>query len=337
MNKITTIMIISHYNCNFHCDYCNQREFNLSELQQLDYYDVFNFINWLYQTKKLANKINIQFEGGETLIRWKNFIKPLVNLLNKLQLTIQYSLFTNGTILTEELYQFLYDNNFIITLSIDGDKKVFSSQRNDKFFPIVYKNMQKFLSLPNKIRINAVFTPNTINYLYDSYLFFKKNQVREINFSPDNRISTKWTSEQLKKITEEFIKILEEDKNYNLVIPQNMLWNSKNSALNKKICHNRQLRIFPNKKISFNSDPFLKNEQKTENCTLDNYQTNFKIIDTNIEQQDFVLNNLPEICEKCISRFICPPSKNISSQIQTSPALCAMRVAFLIEEKLENG
>ena len=89
---ITNIMIISHYKCNFSCSYCNQREIATSD--KLNYLDVYNFIFWLYQNNHLNNEINIQFEGGETLIRWKDFIVPLVNKLKSLPLKFKYSLFT---------------------------------------------------------------------------------------------------------------------------------------------------------------------------------------------------------------------------------------------------
>ena len=108
MARIKSIMIITHYNCNFHCSYCNQREIAQIDKSILSYKEVFNFIDWLYKTQKLSNELNIQFEGGETLIRWKTFIKPLVEKITKnLPIKPQYSLFTNGTILTQELLNFL--------------------------------------------------------------------------------------------------------------------------------------------------------------------------------------------------------------------------------------
>lgn len=115
---------------------------------------------------------------------------------------------------------------------------------------------------------------------------------------------------------------------------QNSLWNSAIAQQQRQKSHNGQLRIFPTGKITFGSDPFLRNEKRGENCTLSNFRQQLKNIDT--EYQIFSLINTKEECEKCISKNICP--KNFAKTAeQTSLALCAMRKAFLMEERLENA
>lgn len=169
--KINHVLIISHYACNFNCSYCNQREH--ANLEFLNIEDIIPFIDYLNIHNDDKN-IHFQFEGGETLIRWKTFIRPLVNYI-KFYTTLKptYSLFTNCTIYTEELFHFLKENNIQVILSIDGDREVFESQRNNKWFDLVQTNAEKFLTLPNT-RINAVFTPQTIQFLESSYNFFLK-------------------------------------------------------------------------------------------------------------------------------------------------------------------
>ena len=73
-----------------------------------------------------TKNIHFQFEGGETLIRWKDFIKPIVQYIEKnTSISPTYSLFTNGTIYTEELFDFLKTHNIQVVLSIDGNSEIF--------------------------------------------------------------------------------------------------------------------------------------------------------------------------------------------------------------------
>lgn len=330
--NIKNILIVSHYRCNFNCVYCNQQDFLRKHItEKLEIKDIIPFINFIDKNNQSKN-INIQFEGGETLIYWKTFIKPLIEYIkNNTTLKPTYSLFTNGTIYTQELFNFIKQYNIKIIFSMDGNSEVFNKQRNNKFFNLVLKNLKHYITLEN-FKINAVFTPETINDLFNSFLFFKNIGVKELSFSPDNRTQVKWTKENLYNIKQQFLKILQYD-NDKIIKAQNSLWNSNISEKYRKQEHSQNLRIYPNKKISFSSDPFLRNENKTENCSLDNFESNFKYLD-NIQQQDFILVNTKENCQCCISKFLCPQPKE-NSQL-TSEALCAMRVAFLISERLEN-
>ena len=332
--KIKNILIISHYRCNFNCSYCNQRE--LEENQQLELKHILPFINYVAQHNQIKN-IHFQFEGGETLIKWKTFIKPLIEYIDiKTDLIPTYSLFTNGTIYTNELFQFLKKYNVQVVLSLDGNKDVFELQRNNKNFDLVVENTKKYLTLPNT-RINAVFTPATISKLEESYLFFVDIGAKQVSFTPDNNINTYWSEQNLILLKKKICNILAMDKKNKIIAIQNSLWNSCRHQAEKESEHHSSIRIFPNKKITFSSDPFLRNENKNENCTLDNFLTNFKNLDNKICIENMCLRNTVENCEKCISKYICniDHSKQ-NNYLYTSPALCAMRVAFLISEELEN-
>lgn len=286
-----------------------------------------------------TKNIHFQFEGGETLIRWKDFIKPVVQYIEKnTSIFPTYSLFTNGTIYTEELFNFLKTYNIQVVLSIDGNSEIFKMQRNEKWFELVQNNAKQFLTLPNS-RVNAVFTPFGIDYLENSYDFFIGLGVKQLSFTPDNNIDTEWSKENLLKIKKIFYNILQKDKQYHIISIQNSLWNSRYSKEQKIQQHNSSLRIFPNKKITFSSDPFLRNELKQENCTLDNFKDSIKFIDDTLYKQCLQLKNSPEVCNNCLSKYLCHPDgiiEETANFINTSSALCAMRVAFLMHEELEN-
>ena len=52
------------------------------------------------------------------------------SLINKKK--IKFSLTTNATLLTSEIAEFFYDNNFNILVSLDGPKEIHDEYRKDK-------------------------------------------------------------------------------------------------------------------------------------------------------------------------------------------------------------
>lgn len=73
-----------------------------------------------------GESIAFAFQGGEPLIAgiefFENFVKK-VNAYNKKQSRIFYGLQTNGTLINDEWADFLFKNNFLVGLSLDGDFK----------------------------------------------------------------------------------------------------------------------------------------------------------------------------------------------------------------------
>jgi sulfatase maturation enzyme AslB (radical SAM superfamily) len=67
----------------------------------------------------IPNKIipGFTFFGGEPLLKFEEIIKPLVL---KYKDSFGWSITTNGTLLTEEIIDFCYDNKISILLSLDG-------------------------------------------------------------------------------------------------------------------------------------------------------------------------------------------------------------------------
>jgi uncharacterized protein len=88
----------------------------------------------ILRMKKIkSNKFNITFFGGEPLLRFDE-IKMAVEYIkekeNQLGFKAIYDITTNGTLLNEEICDFLIENDFILKLSLDGDKD--SNDKNRK-------------------------------------------------------------------------------------------------------------------------------------------------------------------------------------------------------------
>ena len=119
---VRTLKIQLGLSCNYACDYCSQRF--VARPKETNKKDIDAFM------AKLANLsipdevgTSIEFWGGEPLVYWKTLC-PLVDALNEKFASYenkpQYSMITNGSLLNDEICDWLFDNQFQIVISHDG-------------------------------------------------------------------------------------------------------------------------------------------------------------------------------------------------------------------------
>jgi uncharacterized protein len=100
-------------------------------------------------TKQINPQIqpNITFYGGEPLLN-TDLIKHVVNFVKQVYYKkTNFFITTNGTLLTEKIIDFLYENEFNITVSLDGPKsehdrlRVFWNASGS--FDLIWENLQR--------------------------------------------------------------------------------------------------------------------------------------------------------------------------------------------------
>lgn len=138
-------------NCNFSCRYCsftNNKEIQRNhEKKNMSIKIAKKCVDFLYNHSFDTNKVNISFYGGEPLINYK-LIYEIVKYSNAKfhSKKIDYSMTINGSLLTKEIIYFLIENNFKLSISIDGPKEIqnfhrkYSTNGGDTF-DIVYSNI----------------------------------------------------------------------------------------------------------------------------------------------------------------------------------------------------
>lgn len=108
--------------CNYSCDYCSQRFVERpKETTQKDINDFIEKVRYLNFTESTGLKIELW--GGEPFVYWKT-MRPLVAALQDefkgWSKKPHFSVITNGSILTEEICNWLIDNDFSMAISHDG-------------------------------------------------------------------------------------------------------------------------------------------------------------------------------------------------------------------------
>lgn len=102
--------------CNFSCEYCSQRF--VARHAETNPDDVSSFLSSLDSWVKEPPD-SIEFWGGEPLVYIKT-MRPLAQALRTKYPYARFSMITNGSLLNDEINQWLLDLNFSVSVSHDG-------------------------------------------------------------------------------------------------------------------------------------------------------------------------------------------------------------------------
>ena len=134
--------------CNLNCKYCYQHH----DDKTISFDTAKKCIDEIFQKDAVnADKIEINFIGGEPLLEYellKNLFDYTKTTYNK---PFYFFATTNGTILTEEMKSWFQNHkkNFILGLSLDGDKETHDYNRSNSFDKIDIDFFQKTYPLQN--------------------------------------------------------------------------------------------------------------------------------------------------------------------------------------------
>ena len=120
--KVKKIKIQMGLSCNYSCDYCSQKF--VERAPETSKKDIDNFMEMLDVLEYSEETgLAVEFWGGEPFVYWKT-MKPLAEAIKeKFSLwkkAPQFSVITNGSILTEDICAWLYAMGFSVAVSHDG-------------------------------------------------------------------------------------------------------------------------------------------------------------------------------------------------------------------------
>jgi len=172
-NKIEKITLQITQNCNLRCSYCTFSKIYKNRghtNKKMSYETMKKSIDFLIKHSTNSKTVDVGFYGGEPLLEFDSIKNLLIYIKKQYPYKkITYSLTTNGTVFDDEIIQFLSDNQFNLTVSIDGPKelhdknRVFANgegsfdQMMDHLYYIKKKNPEFF----KKISFNTVIAPGS--------------------------------------------------------------------------------------------------------------------------------------------------------------------------------
>lgn len=152
--NINTIFIMLGNECNLNCKYCLQHPLVEHPISHEINPDIYDFIEAICNGLNDGNTLTLQFFGGEPLLFWDN-IKKVVIEIQKRKLPVEYSLMTNGKLITQEMVDFFNKYEFWICVSWDGFN-VKQTRGFDAFAP--GSKQRKLLLQINHLGVSAVLS-----------------------------------------------------------------------------------------------------------------------------------------------------------------------------------
>jgi len=215
--KVEGLILQVTQNCNLRCDYCaysggykNRVHNNKRMTEEI----AFKAIDFLIEHSKDSPRINISFYGGEPLLEFKLMKKCIEYAKNSVEgKYIHFNFTTNGTLLNDDVMDFLVKHNVLITISLDGPEEVHDKNRkyanSDKgSFMTVMENLQKIQEkypgyFETNISYNIVLETENYNvvknFFCDNDIFkgaaLMPTLVADVNSKKDTRKSEKFVIE----------------------------------------------------------------------------------------------------------------------------------------------
>ena len=159
-NGYRQLILIITENCNLRCKYCaySGHYFNMRPHQERSMTtDIAKKAIEMYFQGFIESKAKnpyliptISFYGGEPLLNFNLIRNTVIIARRRYRGKILFTITTNGTVLTNEVMDFLYENDFVVSISLNGPSSEHDRTRvfpnGEGSFQTVWGNLQKLRS-----------------------------------------------------------------------------------------------------------------------------------------------------------------------------------------------
>lgn len=196
-NKLSHITLQVTQNCNFMCSYCpyTTAEFGIHRShssKNMTVETARKAIEFLADRSADSEMVFVSFYGGEPLLRF-DLLKKCVEYAEELFIgkELTFAITTNGSIINNEILDFLNSHNFNVMMSIDGPRKIHNRSRKfaatgrgtfdtiEKNLIYIYENYRDFFK---RLTVNMVmdtrFSNKDIHEMFSSHEMYKELSVR---------------------------------------------------------------------------------------------------------------------------------------------------------------
>lgn len=207
--------------CNLTCEYCFSHHGN--RLKRMTFETAKKCVNFILKEASEANinqlmsrfrSVDIGFWGGEPLLEWelmKQIILYAENCDESKDVIVTFSSTTNGTLLTEDKFDFLNEHQLAFLVSIDGTQETHNYYRKFRnghgSHAIIMENMEKILKRWPFYAVRTSPYAEGIHRFYDDIKFLVDHKMYNIMFSPV--FESDWTDERWQIFEEQCMKVVD--------------------------------------------------------------------------------------------------------------------------------
>ncbi len=211
--------------CNLRCKYCFYCD--VAENRESFSFGVMNEATAERLIRSALNfaggeSVAFAFQGGEPLIAGLEYFRFFVSCVrenNKKNSRIFYSVQTNGTLVTDEWCEFFRENEFLVGLSLDGDREDnrfrLDAKGNNSYFKIL-KAAEKLRKHAVEFNILVVLTGYCADRCEKVYKYFRDNGFKYLQFIPCLRPFGDESESELYMTSEQYAAFL--IKTFNLYV-----------------------------------------------------------------------------------------------------------------------
>ena len=179
MLKFSNFTLILTTDCNYSCSYCYQKKSRLYLEEACAKKAVGCFFPYFDEGCYLT------FYGGEPLLAFdviRSVVENVEIQQKSVNKNIKYSITTNGSLLSDEIIDYLDEKRFFVLLSFDAAAQ--NAGRKKGSYVSLVAVLDKLLEKEGiEIATNSVFTPLTTKYLKNSVRFLIKKNIPSIDIS----------------------------------------------------------------------------------------------------------------------------------------------------------
>lgn len=173
--------------CNIECKYCYASPFKKTSFKVMDIKLLEKIIKDATDT---TDTLTISWHGGEPTLAGLNFFKSYMEIASQYskKCKIINMIQTNATLINDDFASFFKDNNFIVSVSLDGVKKCHDLNRVDFSNIGTFDRVMKGVFCLRKYGLNppiiCTVSKDNLSNAKENYEFFINNGFKEIKYSP---------------------------------------------------------------------------------------------------------------------------------------------------------
>ena len=201
--------------CNQRCNYCyfsgNYKTLRTHGNKRMSTATAHDAVDFLFQHSSDTPAVRISFYGGEPLLNFRTIKKTVEYAKYRFHTRVSFDIITNGTLLNDEIVEFLVENDFWVTLSLDGPSEIHDRNRiridGSGTFTDVWKNLNHMhtynpIFFREKVCIRCTMTPPTtiqqmINFFDSGFLAKQEVSFSTVSNASNSQIdeTQKWLSQ----------------------------------------------------------------------------------------------------------------------------------------------
>ena len=195
--------------CNLKCSYCYEGHDKLHN--RISKETLEKAIDFMVRVNE-DEEIDLNFLGGEPMLNKEMMYYAVKYIKEQHNIKFNYTITTNGTCCEREDIDFMFQNNFEISFSVDGKRETHNmnrcaknSQVESKLYDKIMSNLNYMIKRKISVTVRMTVTCNIVKHFYENILYFLDMGIRRFDIAFNE--FEEWSAYSLQVLEHEMQKI----------------------------------------------------------------------------------------------------------------------------------